>query len=110
VVSLALAAAGAPWLVAALLLVGSVVYGAFFTPGMALVSDTAEQNGISQGLVFGVMNGAWAFGNVVGPAAGGALAQSAGDALSYLLLAGICLATLAVALGYSQPRLRPSRS
>jgi MFS family permease len=109
-VSLGLAAASGPWLVAALLLVASVVYGAFFTPGIALVSDTAEQNGIAQGLVFGVMNGAWAFGNVIGPAAGGALAESAGDALSYLLLAAICLATLGVSITYSQPRLRPSSS
>jgi MFS family permease len=109
-VSLALAAASAPWLVAGLLLVGSVVYGAFFTPGMALVSDSAERSGIAQGLVFGVMNGAWAIGNVIGPAAGGALAESAGDALSYLLLAAICLATLAVAVAYPQPRLRPSSS
>jgi MFS family permease len=109
-VSLALAAAGAPWLVAVLLILASGIYGAFFTPGMALVSDTAERNGIAQGLVFGVMNGAWAVGNVVGPAAGGALAESAGDAVSYLLLAALCLATLGVAVAYSQPRLRPSSS
>jgi MFS family permease len=109
-VSLALAATSAPWFVAALLLVASLVYGAFFTPGMALVSDAAERNDIAQGLVFGVMNGAWAVGNVIGPAAGGALAGSAGDALSYLLLAAVCLATLAVAVTYSQPRLRPSSS
>jgi predicted MFS family arabinose efflux permease len=57
-----------------------------------------------------VMNGAWAVGNVIGPAAGGALAGSAGDALSYLLLAAVCMATLAVAVTYSQPRLRPSSS
>ena len=109
-VSLALAGASAALLVAVLLLVASIVYGAFFTPGMALISDSAERNGIAHGLVFGVMNGAWAVGNVIGPAAGGVLAQSAGDALSYLLLAGICLATLAVAVAYSQPRLRPSSS
>lgn len=109
-VSLALAAASAPAVVATLLMVASIVYGAFFTPAMALVSDSAERNGISLGLVFGVMNGAWAVGNVIGPAAGGALAESAGDALSYLLLAGVCLATLAVATTYSQPRLRPSSS
>jgi MFS family permease len=106
VVSLALAAASAPAFVAALLMVASLVYGAFFTPAMALVSDSADRNGI----VFGVMNGAWALGNVVGPAAGGALAQSVSDAFSYLLMAGICLATLAVATTYSQPRLRPSSS
>jgi hypothetical protein len=51
-----------------------------------------------------VMNLGWSLGAVIGPAAGGALAQSAGDVLPYLLLAGICLATLA----YSQPRSRPS--
>jgi MFS family permease len=109
-VSLALAAASAPAVVATLLMVASIVYGAFFTPAMALVSDSAERNGISLGLVFGVMNGAGAVGNVIGPAAGGALAESAGDALSYLLLAGVCLATLAVATTYTQPRLRPSSS
>jgi MFS family permease len=110
VVSLALAAASAPGVVAALLMVASIVYGAFFTPAMALVADSAERSGIAQGLVFGVMNGAWAVGNVIGPAAGGALAQSVSDAFSYLLMAGICVATLAVATTYSQPRLRPSSS
>jgi hypothetical protein len=49
------------------------------------------------------MNLAWASGAALGPAAGGALADSAGDVLPYVLLAGICLATLA----YSQPKLRP---
>lgn len=109
-VSLALAAASAPALVAALLMVGSLVYGAFFTPAMALVADSAERNGIAQGLVFGVMNGAWAIGNVIGPALGGALAQSVSDAFTYLLMAVICFATLLVATTYSQPRLRPSSS
>ena len=31
------------------------------------------------------MNTAWAFGEVVGPTAGGALAESAGDAAPYLV-------------------------
>jgi MFS family permease len=109
-VSLALAGASAAALVAALVLVAGVVYGAFFTPGMALVSDSADRSGIAQGLVFGVMNGAWAMGNVVGPAAGGALAQSAGDSFAYVLLAVLCLATLAVVGAYPQARSRPSSS
>jgi MFS family permease len=109
-VSLALAGASAPAYVAALVVVASVSYGAFFTPGMALVSDGADRSGITQGLVFGVMNGAWAVGNVVGPALGGALAESAGDALSYLLLAAICLATFVVVRAYPQPRSRPTSS
>ena len=41
------------------------------------------------------MNGAWAAGNVVGPALGGWLAELAGDALPYLLLASVCLVSLA---------------
>ena len=109
-VSLALAGASAPVFVAALVVVASISYGAFFTPGMALVSDSADRSGIAQGLVFGVMNGAWAVGNVVGPALGGALAESAGDALSYLLLAALCLATFLVVRAYPQPRSRASSS
>jgi len=109
-VSVALAGADTAALVAALLLVAGVVYGAFYTPGIALFSDTAERRGIAQGLAFGVMNGAWATGNAVGPALGGVLGEAAGDSLPYLLLAGLCLATLGVARAYSQPRSRPSSS
>ena len=109
-VSLALAWAGAAPLVAALAIAAGIGYGAFFTPGMALVSVSAEQRGIALGIAFGVMNGAWAVGNAVGPAAGGALAQAAGDSLPYLLLAAICLATLAATRAYVQPRSRPSSS
>ena len=105
-VSLALAWAGPALLVAALVLAAGIAYGAFYTPGMALVSDTAERNGIAQGLAFGVMNLGWALGAVAGPAAGGALAQSAGDTLPYVMLAAICGVTLV----YSQPRFRPSKA
>ncbi len=52
------------------------------------------------------MNLGWALGAVAGPAAGGALAQSAGDTLPYVMLAAICGVTLV----YSQPRFRPSRA
>lgn len=93
-VSVALAWADAAGVVAALVLVAGIAYGAFYTPGMALISDGAERRGIAPGLAFGVMNGAWAAGNVVGPALGGALAQAAGNAVPYLLLAATCLLTL----------------
>ena len=102
-VSLALAWADASALVAVLVVIAGIAYGTFYTPGMALVSDGAERAGIAQGLAFGVMNLAWAAGAATGPAAGGALAQSAGDVLPYVVLAALCLVTLA----YSQPRLRP---
>jgi DHA1 family tetracycline resistance protein-like MFS transporter len=110
-VSLGLAWAGPAPLVAALALAAGLAYGAFYTPGMALISDGAEQRRIAPGLAFGVMNGAWAAGNVVGPAVGGALAEAAGDALPYLLLALVCLltllATFSAAPVYLQPRSRP---
>jgi len=103
-VSLALAFADRSALVAALVVTAGLVYGTFYTPGMALISDRAEEAGLAQGLAFGVMNLGWALGAALGPAAGGALAQAGGDVVPYVLLAAICLGTLA----YSQPRLRPS--
>ena len=54
------------------------------------------------------MNGAWAAGNVVGPAVGGWLAELAGDALPYLLLAGICLVSLLATARLAPRQLQPS--
>jgi MFS family permease len=114
VVSLLFAWADAAPLVAALVVVAGVAYGGFYTPGMALLTDAAERRGIAAALAFGAMNGAWAAGNVVGPALGGWLAELFGDSLPYLLLAAICLATLAATAQwtprYAQPRSRPSSS
>ena len=73
----------------------ALAFGGFYTPGMALVSVRAESVGLSQGLGFGIMNSAWALGNMTGPAAGGALAGAAGDWLPYTLAAVLCAATLA---------------
>jgi MFS family permease len=113
-VSLAFAWADAAPLVAALVVVAGVAYGGYYTPGMSLLTDAAERQGIAAALVFGAMNGAWAAGNVVGPAVGGWLAELAGDTLPYLLLAAICFATLAFTVSsaprYLQPRSRPSSS
>ena len=114
VVSCAFAFASSAPIVAALVLVAGVTYGGFYTPGMTLLTDAAERRGISAAIAFGAMNGAWAAGNVVGPALGGWLAELSGDALPYLLLAGVCAATLVAtapaAPRYLQPRSRPSSS
>jgi MFS family permease len=114
VVSLAFALADSAPLVAALVLIAGTTYGAFYTPGMALLTDAAEQRHIAPALAFGAMNGAWAAGNVVGPALGGWLAEVAGDSLPYLLLAVVCLLTFAATLPwaprYVQARSRPSSS
>jgi DHA1 family tetracycline resistance protein-like MFS transporter len=104
VVSVALAWATQPALIAALVVASGVAYGAFYTPGLALISHGAEVAGVAQGLAFGVMNACWGVGALIGPAAGGALAGAAGDSVPYLILAGICLATLlATRVAYAEP-------
>jgi MFS family permease len=94
-VSVALAVAHQPAALAPLVLAAGIAYGAFYTPGMALISYSAEQAGVAQGLAFGLMNACWGVGALLGPALGGVLASLAGDSLPYLLLAGVCLATYA---------------
>jgi MFS family permease len=106
VVSIGFALASSPPLVAALVVAAGLAYGAFYTPGMSLLSDAAERRGIAAGLAFGAMNGAWAAGNVVGPAAGGWLAEIGGDALPYVLLAAACAGTFALTVW--RPALPPA--
>jgi DHA1 family multidrug resistance protein-like MFS transporter len=93
-VSLAFAAARDPYPVAVLTVLAAITFGAFYTPGMALVSDRTESAGMSQAIGFGIMNTAWALGNMSGPALAGAVAESAGDAIPYVLAAVLCLLTL----------------
>ncbi|MBA3788274.1 MAG: MFS transporter [Actinobacteria bacterium] len=108
-VAAAFAFASRPALVVALVALAAISFGGFYTPGMALVSDRAESIGVAQGLGFGIMNTAWALGNMTGPVAGGALAAVAGDALPYLLAAGLCLLTLAATFREPESARVPSR-
>jgi MFS family permease len=106
VVALGLAASSTAALIAALICAASVSFGSLYTPGMSLTSHRAESAGLAQGLAFGVMNTAWAFGEVVGPTVGGAIAESAGDAVPYAV--GACLCALTLAATYRVAgRLRP---
>jgi MFS family permease len=104
VVSVALAWATRPELLVPLVLLAGITYGAFYTPGLALISDGAERAGLAQGVAFAVMNAVWGIGAMVGPAAGGALASIAGDSSPYLVLAAICLAT------YAASRAQPGKA
>jgi MFS family permease len=94
VVTSALAFAGRPAVVVALLVATAVTFGAFWAPAMALLADGAERMGLAQGLAFGLLNASWGAGNSVGPPLGGALADAAGDALPYGLMAIACALTL----------------
>jgi MFS family permease len=90
------------WIVWAGVLVAAVVYGWFWVPGTALLSDGAEASGLDQALGFTLFNMAWAPGNVIGATLSGAIADAAGITPAYLVVAAVCLATL-VALRH--PRL-----
>ena len=92
----------APLVAAAAITVAALA--AFWAPAMALTSDAADAVGLDQGYAFAFTNLGWAGGQVLGGAAGGALAQATSDSVPYALLGALCLATLAtVARGRRQP-------
>jgi MFS family permease len=94
VAAVGLAVSSEAALIAALVCCAAISFGSLYTPGMSLTSHRAETAGLAQGIAFGVMNTAWALGELVGPTAGGALAEGAGDAVPYLIGACLCAATL----------------
>ena len=67
----------------------------FWAPGMALLSDAAEDAGLDLALAFAISNLAWALGHVFGAGVGGAVADASSDAVPYAALAVACAATLA---------------
>jgi MFS family permease len=87
--------APAPLLVA-LLIAGMPAYGTLYAPSAALVSAGADGLQLNQGLAFGLANLAWASGQGIASAAGGALAEVTSDLVPYSLLAAACLGTLFV--------------
>jgi MFS family permease len=105
-----LPAAGALAGVFAVLIGISIGAGLCFAPALAMLSDSAEATRLHQGFAAGLINMAWASGQVLGGVGGGAAAGVAGDALPCLLAAGLLLATVAVArpmaLG-ARRRVRP---
>ena len=96
IVSLALAAARTEWSLALLVVCAGTVFGAFFAPSMALVADEAELAGLELVLVLALLNVAWSPGQLVGSTGGGALASATADAIPYLLVAALCLMSLAL--------------
>ena len=89
-----------PWpdrrfLLAAVVVCAGLAFGAFYTPGMTLLTHAAERRGLDYGYAFALVNLAWAPGQAAGSALGGAVAGQTSDAVPYLALAGLCLLTLA---------------
>jgi MFS family permease len=94
---LSLAWAGRPLVYVPLLLAAIASTEVLFAPGLPLIADGADEAGLAQGLGFGMMNAAWAVGNVVGPAAAGAIAQATSDRVPLLASAALCVAALLAA-------------
>jgi MFS family permease len=84
------------WLLIALLVIASPVIGILWLPSMALLSEGAEARGLEQAVAFAVMNLAWSIGETGGAAGGARLAEAAGDAVPYLMLAAASAATYAL--------------
>jgi MFS family permease len=66
----------------------------FWAPGMALLSDAAEDAGLDLALAFAISNLAWAVGHVFGAGVGGAVADATSDTVPYAALAVLCATTL----------------
>lgn len=99
-----------PWvenryLASAVVVLAGSAFAVFWAPSMAMLSDGWEAAGVEHALGFALMNVAWAPGHVIGSSVGGGLADAAGDAASYGLLAALCLGTLA-AIRFGRQRLR----
>ncbi len=97
---LALPWAGSPWLISPLVVLAAAAFNASLTPGTALFSKDAAKVGVDQALVFGAVNFTWALGSAAGSPLAGFLADLQSDALTYLFLALVCLATLALLLRF----------
>ena len=85
-----------PWAVIALVLLAAPTIGTLWAPSMALLSDGAEALGIAQGLAFALSNLGWSIGQTAGAAASARLADATVDAVPYLILSGLALASLLV--------------
>ncbi|MFL5843272.1 MAG: MFS transporter [Solirubrobacteraceae bacterium] len=85
----------AVWSAAVVALLATAAGGLLTAPAMALLSDTAERTGLAQGLAFGLVNLAWAGGQVTGSLGGASLAETTSDTAVYVLMAAVVAATLA---------------
>jgi MFS family permease len=95
-VAVAFAFASSAAALAVLTVVAALTFGSLFTPGLALIAEGAERAGVAQALAFGTMSAAWALGNIIGPAGGGALARATSDRTAFLAAATVALASLVV--------------
>ena len=80
--------------------VAELSLGLCWTPAMAMLSDSVERLQVGQWLAFGLVNLAWASGQVIGGSGGGALADRTSDTLP-LAISAVLLALTAAAVTFS---------
>jgi len=109
----AVAAAILPWpenafVLAVVVFLAGNSYGTFWAPAMAWLSDAADERGLEPAYAFALINLAWAPGQALGAAGGGAIASATSDAVPYLTFSALCVVTLAALreVGAIQP-VRP---
>lgn len=90
-----------PWpdrrlMLACLVVLAGLAFGMLFTPAMTLLANRSEERGLGYGYTFALINLAWAPGQALGAAGGGAIANATADAVPYLVLAAVCVATVSV--------------
>jgi MFS family permease len=78
----------------ALIVVSDPFFGLSYPPAGAMISHGADTAGLDQGYAFALFNIAWAGGQVIGDAGSAGLAQATSDAVPYVLLALLCVATV----------------
>jgi MFS family permease len=88
-----------PWpdnryVLAVLIVLGALAFGAFYTPGMTLLTHAAEERGLDYAYAFALLNLAWAPGQSGGSAIGCAVAEATSDAVVYVGLSLLAVASL----------------
>jgi predicted MFS family arabinose efflux permease len=90
------------WLFAVGIVAGGFAFGSFWAPAMSMVTNEAETLGLDYGYAFALVNLAWAPGQAGGSSIGGAVASATSDAVPYIALAVLCVATFVVVARYSE--------
>ncbi len=74
---------------------GMPFFGALYAPANTLVGHGAQAQGLNHGIAFALTNLTWAAGQAAAAAVSGALAEATSDSVPYVLVAVVCLGTLA---------------
>jgi len=69
--------------------------GMLWAPAMKMLSDASDARGIDPAFGFGLANMAWGLGATIGGSGAGALAAATTDAVPLIVVAGLCLVTVA---------------